>query len=77
VRVVLLPASALQEIVSKDVAGKQFLSDSPLVFELSNPANSKKTYAGTNSAELANGVLLCHDLFASLTPLSFLGLIQA
>jgi hypothetical protein len=43
---VLLPASALQEIVSKDVAGKQFLSDSPLVFELSNPANGKKTYAG-------------------------------
>jgi hypothetical protein len=43
---ILLPASALQEIVSKDVAGKQFLSDSPLVFELSNPANSKKTYAG-------------------------------
>ncbi|ELR19783.1 ubiquitin fusion degradation protein, putative [Acanthamoeba castellanii str. Neff] len=43
---ILLPASALQEIVSKDVAGKQFLSDSPLVFELSNPANGKKTYAG-------------------------------
>jgi hypothetical protein len=46
---VLLPASALQEIVSKDVAGKQFLSDSPLVFELSNPANGKKTYAGTQT----------------------------
>jgi hypothetical protein len=56
VRVVLLPASALQEIVSKDVAGKQFLSDSPLVFELSNPANSKKTYAGTHSEQSSSTV---------------------
>ncbi len=55
---VLLPASALQEIVSKDVAGKQFLSDSPLVFELSNPANGKKTYAGTQTFSLRCAVVL-------------------
>jgi len=43
---ILLPASALQDIVSKDVVGTRFLSDKPLVFEISNPATCKKTYAG-------------------------------
>lgn len=43
---VLLPASALQEILKIDSARGAFSSDSPLVFELSNPATYKSTYAG-------------------------------
>jgi hypothetical protein len=64
---VLLPASALQEIVSKDVAGKQFLSDSPLVFELSNPANGKKTYAGTRFSVRCACACACAFAFLFLT----------
>jgi len=46
---VLLPASALQEILKIDSARGAFSSDSPLVFELSNPATYKSTYAGTSN----------------------------